>query len=903
MPQPKKTAKARRGAVKNVQIDQTIIDAKENEKLEKALSSRDQAPTASEVTPSNDDWKRFSTTLGPPFDSERITLKQCRQIRKDPMVAFGLHYIKVPIARANWLIDARDKNGPNAQVAAFIDAALRKIYARYVFQRTQALDFGYKAQVKRFILENPGGVYRESAAKEADPLKRIKPIWDEGNILPYIWKPPVGLKPELVTPRFVESGPKAGEFDGMVYEVPAAQRTKAMGFKAQNKKGSQAGKIIDVFHALWGTNQKDEEDGSIYGYPRVAYARDYWWAYRMLYGFSNRAYERLAIPPVIARYPIGTTVIDDISGERLENQAIALEMAERIRSNAVAAVPSTMQTTGMDASATNVPEWDFKFMETPTEALTVFDARFNYLNVMKLRSIWVPEQAFIEGAGGQSSRNVASQMAQIFEASQLVMMEEIAAEINAYMIPQLLVVNFPEFINNGGRAEMKTHGFKPEDLEFYKQILQLIGQGDPAKLADIDVIELLDRINVPLKDPRDYEIEQQNIAQNLANQGPPLVNPTPTAVGTIANPNVNPGQNNGGSVPEPNPPGTLVAGFSDAAQPYIYMQPQETYNTAMMFADPDTDNFLASLPSTKHYADKTLRALSLQLRRLWQGHFRRLYPELAGHVAKIDDFLVLADSEPNSSKRVTKKQAETAAKKILNSFSISSDVMEELRLRSASILAKMGVRAANLDLRKLKRRDVEIEDNAWENWLEEQTGRLLKFTDDTFRSEMRVFLVNNIREGKTGKELADEIAQHFSGFPVTKADRIARSETRDAVNAGTLIASEAAGISYLKARDGEEFDEDCKERNGTLLTVKEAWKEMRKEHSYGTLGFDPIPRLEFSVKNVRNMPDDVPDGAAAFFDNEKSVAYVLADIPEKDAQQFLMELSDWLMKQEYEEAS
>jgi hypothetical protein len=123
------------------------------------------------------------------------------------------------------------------------------------------------------------------------------------------------------------------------------------------------------------------------------------------------------------------------------------------------------------------------------------------------------------------------------------------------------------------------------------------------------------------------------------------------------------------------------------------------------------------------------------------------------------------------------------------------------------------------------------------------------------------------------------------------------------VNAGTLIASEAAGISYLKARDGEEFDEDCKERNGTLLTVKEAWKEMRKEHSYGTLGFDPIPRLEFSVKNVRNMPDDVPDGAAAFFDNEKSVAYVLADIPEKDAQQFLMELSDWLMKQEYEEAS
>ena len=42
---------------------------------------------------------------------------------------------------------------------------------------------------------------------------------------------------------------------------------------------------------------------------------------------------------------------------------------------------------------------------------------------MKLRSVWVPEQAFIEGEGGTSSRNVAAQMAEIFIESQALLME------------------------------------------------------------------------------------------------------------------------------------------------------------------------------------------------------------------------------------------------------------------------------------------------------------------------------------------------------------------------------------------------------------------------------------------------------------------------------------------------
>ena len=179
---------------------------------------------------------------------------------------------------------------------------------------------------------------------------------------------------------------------------------------------------------------------------------------------------------MIAFHPEGNSVIDETTGETRPNWEIALEMADRLRSNAVAAVPSTMAEAGMGESSNTQRAWDFKFLETPFQSLQIFDERFNYLNVMKLRSVWVPEQAFIEGEGGTSSRNVAAQMAEIFIESQALLMDEIDDEINRYMIPQLLIVNFPEFINNGGVAFKVSHGFRKEDIEFYKQVLQLVGQ-------------------------------------------------------------------------------------------------------------------------------------------------------------------------------------------------------------------------------------------------------------------------------------------------------------------------------------------------------------------------------------------------------------------------------------------
>ena len=856
-----------------VKIDEGGVEEEDVAKIEKSIKGTDQAPTVAQQTPSTDLWNRMRDVLGPPFDSERVTLYQMRQMRKDAMIAFGLHYIKVPLVRANWHIEARDKDGPNAQVAAFVDAALRPIYARLIFQRTLALDFGFQASVKRFIMKNPGGIYSDT--REENEENRIKPIWDEGSVEPVIWKAPVPLRPELVQVVFDD---KTGEFAGMTYAAPQVQRAST-----KTSRGKSKGLMeIDVYHSYWGTNAKDDEHGSIYGFPRTGHARDYWWSYKFLFQLSNRGYERVAIPPVIAFHPEGSSVIDEETGEMRPNWEIALEMADRLRSNAVAAVPSTMADAGMGETSNSQRAWDFKFLETPFQSLQIFDERFNYLNVMKLRSVWVPEQAFIEGEGGTSSRNVAAQMAEIFIESQALLMGEIDDEINRYWIPQLLIANFPEFLNNGGNAHKVSHGFRKEDIEFYKQVIQLIGQASPEKIAnEVDILEVLRRMNMPLRDPNDLERERQQLAAQQALGGPPLVTPGPGNVGVIANPNVNQGFTNGGSVPSGNG-ATAAAGFE---QPTMYIQPNDHIEILLA----DAEDFIANLPTSKHYADKTLRALALQLRRVWEAHFRRLYPDFARYVAGVER-LDLADDEKRI--RITKKTAEKAAKRLMKGFGVDSEELEKLAKRSAEIIRKMVDRGVKLD-QKSTRIEADIDEDDVESFVREQVGRLVKLTDRTFREEMNDFLVRSIRDGQGPKEIGDGIQAHYEGTPQVRADRVGRSETRDSVNAATLLSGQAAGIRYVRASDGEDFDEECARRNGRLYTIREAWKELRKEHPNGTLGFDLIPRANFSISYVEEMPEAAPTDSVAFYDEDSETAFIVFNSDGTD--EYLSHLGEYLI--------
>jgi len=853
---------------RDVSIEVGGITDKEVDKIKRMLGRREQAPTVAESSFGGPDWKRVLNELGDPFDFSRIPMKKRYQMRLDPMIAFALHYKEVPLATVPWHINARDKNGARADVAAFFDRAWRPIHASYVFQHEMRKWLGYVPIVERFEAANPGGTYIDP--RESDPEKQEKPIWDEGpNILPYVWKHFVALPPERCDPRWDD---RNGAFNGITYRPPGTLE-RHPGFKSRkNIIKKMAVREIDIFHSLWITNERHVNFNSIYGYPAVGRAYPYWWSYWFRWAMSDRAFERHAVPPMLAYHPEGGTWDED-EGRNIPNWQIALEAADRLRSNAIAAVPSSLETAGIDGG-TAMPAWRFEFLQPSGENFTWMDESFNYLDVMKLRSMWVPEQAFIEGEGGTSSRNVAAAMAESFNASQELDWNDIAESINRWIFPNLAQTNYQEFVNNGGVVEIVGHGFQQADLDFAAQIIQLIGQEDPGQFG-IDGQELLRRLKIPLKSPRELERDRQKVVG--APTLPPPVEPGAASVGVIPRPKatpLNPGQRNGGSLPEPR---TGVAADYDM----VYIQPNE-----VIILSDDAD-FLADLPTSKHYEDKQIKKLAAQLRRMWAGHYRMLYPNFAKYVGKQERF-DFAD-EPVSKRGVTKKAAIKAANALLGNWEVDSEQMDSLATRSRNIIEKMVRRQIKLEQDAVGD-ESDITEDTIEPFVNEQVGRLMKATHETVRDNLKTFLINEIREGKTPTEIGQNISNHFNEFPGWQANRVGRAETRDSVNAGTLFVGEAAKVKYTRMHDGEEHDEECRKRNGKLATIKEAWKELRKEHPYGTLGFELLPRATFSVEHVKTLDDNSP----ALFDPEKNTAFVTMNLSDDDLQTFFNEVIDYV---------
>ena len=644
------------------------------------------------------------------------------------------------------------------------------------------------------------------------------------------------------------------------------------------------------------TNQKDNEFGNLYGFPLIGHAYRFWWSYWFLWANLDRAFERMAVPPLVAYHPEGD-YIDEDTGERVPYWQIAIEAAERLRSNAIAAVPGTIATAGLEERGTQQREWEFRFLETPSNNFSAIEQHLSYLDVMKLRACWVPEQAFIEGEGGTSSRNVAAQMAEIFLESQANKWEEIADHINRYILPQLVAVNHPEFVNNGGTVRIIGHGFAQEDVDFLKQIIQLIGQGNPQDLQ-VDVRTALERVGVPLKTPGQLATEKEQLIQEALAAQPPPLTPGGGQVGVVPAG----GFTNGGSQPEPgstgtNGSGTLasnpvaaggsITGFAEGQMAYV--NPRPHIDLA------DHDEFLASLPQTGHYQDVTIRALAVQMRKLWLGALRNMYQSFArslkDEILGLEDItdddeypdIDLAGEQPKS--RLL-GQAQKAADKALKEWTISDEELERLGQRSRNLVERLMKRSINV-VAKQKGLSPTVNADAYDEFLERQIARLVKSVTKTTRENIRVLLVNDIMEGLNANQIAQHIRDHFDSFPEWRADMIARSETRDAYNEATLQVGENTGMRYVQAKDAQKgpTDEMCEKRDGKLYTIREARKQ--KTHPRDTLEWILMPRADFSIENVKELPEQAPEDSDAWFDAESCTAYVPVSMSDDDAEEFL----------------
>jgi len=475
------------------------------EKLAKRLS-QDRRPSTMTSSESWVNWDNMGDWLGQPFNVTKIPISKLEQMTRDPMISFGLMFAKIPLIRAPWYIKSSDPRR-----AAFVDQALRKIYGRFILAYSNCFDFGYSAIVKRFeYAENLDWTYIDKSGDEPQEKK----VWEDKTVKPLIWRPFLPLPPRQVSPHWT----RKGEFAGIDIALGNyTSRSMGASFPFEGRDGRPADIPLDW--ALWATNDKDAEFGSIWGYPRIGLAYRYWWSYWYKFGLADRAFEKWADPPVIVRHPTDDGIIPGTDDERVNYSNEALALAEKIRSGANVSIPSDA-VTGLDDRILNMREWEIEQLETEVN----FDAlnqSFEYQDVQKLRAVMVPEQALVEGKGGSSSRNVAQVFGDLFQESQAVVMQEIDDHINRYMIPQLLEANF----GPGGPSCTKvTTGFDPQDIEAMRTVIGAIANKGVEELP-IDLRETLGRLGFPLLSQKEHQKILDKKAEELAKMQPPEVKP------------------------------------------------------------------------------------------------------------------------------------------------------------------------------------------------------------------------------------------------------------------------------------------------------------------------------------------------------------------------------------------
>lgn len=827
--------------------DRTDLEvlSKRREALLRSLGGREQGPTLRAQTASHVNWRQLADQLGQPFDAERIPLSKLRQMRRDPMIAFALHYIITPLVRARWRINAVDQNGPNAQVAAFTDAVFRPIYARFVFQYLLSLSFGFQAMVKRFALEFPAGTYRDPSRPEGDEI----PIWSEGDIPAWVFKSFVALRPEKVEPVFVE---KTGEFDGIDFEDDEA---KTKGFSLATAVGSGQRKAnIDVFHSLWATCDKDSVFGDLFGYPRIGHAYRYWWSFWYRWTHADRYFERMAVPPLMVYHPGGT--YEDEEGNEYEDAAIAAEMGAMIRSNGIVTLPSDLQESLGSDRASNMRQWEVKYLEGGVMNADM-PKEFAQLDILKLRAMFVPEQAFTEGHSGSSSRNVAAEMGEMFTQSQSNLMAEIDDHINRFVLPQIVFANFPEF---QGRVEKITSGFAQEDTDFLKQIVQLIGEHHPAELG-VDIPTAMDKLGLPLMTPQQRLEQRQRLADERSPADPAVAEPIR---------------------------GRQV-GVVEEGDALFYQQPGEAFALSL------DSEFLEGLPDSEHYRDKRVRQLTAQMRRIWKRYLREQFDSFHDHLSQQRlEFAEDPEAEEGAGAEVaaglSAVVAAREASRIVSAWTLPGRAAKAAFDSTFAVLKKVFGRAADVELSKISA----SADVAFDGEAAERSDFVFASNERTMRGQLQEHLARELEAGRELDEIADDFRDHFRDHEEWQSRRVARSEVKDAYNAATLLAGKQVGVETVQAADASEgtdqhTDDECKDRDGKIYAIDDAIRV--DDHPNGTLFWRLIPKNTLSV-----VADDrlLPDNVMACYDHDSRVLSFHPDLPVDERRAYSVALVDRL---------
>ena len=625
-------------------------------------------------------------------------------------------------------------------------------------------------------------------------------------------------------------------YDGDVFsiEVPPHHHYVSNGVVTQN--------------SLWVTNEKESVMGSLWGYPRIGYAYRFWWSFWFNWGLADRHFEKDADPPAIVYYPANKPPLIDSTGQEVSRRDMALNIGERARSNSTIALPGD-PVIGEDGSTKNMREWEIDFAKGGGN-FDVFEKRFDQLQVMLLRSIFVPEEAF-QAKGGSAGYNSTSQLQEAFVASQIVLMQEIDFDLNRYVIPQLVMANFQKEWEAGVKVRKVTKGFDSNDVDLAKLIIQGIANKDASSLP-LDVEALLDAVGLPRLSP-------EKIAEQKAQQDQQAKQATPPE--------------------QPAQPG--VAGVNKQG---LYYAPRDEINLAQHEADA---RFMAELVSVGALADPIVLSDAQRLRSVWR---QALNYELAVATNLLQDYGNNLDLDETFFERLYRRISNRA---------------HDTAAHSRRALAGIMRRASTREMERAGLRDFSWDpsySDAASRYLKDRSEMMVQDITNTTREQIRTYLADLVDRKVEPSNMPALLRSHFSMFSEWRSDLIVRTEVANAYNMAVLLAAKDAGIKQVQAIDAQlgpdRSDPECIDRNGRIFTIDEAFAEQLKEHPNGTLEWR-ILHKPVRVKRAKT-PKNAPNALANFGEDEVEVT--LSDaLTDRQVNTYLRSVVDRMNEAAHEE--
>lgn len=636
---------------------------------------------------------------------------------------------------------------------------------------------------------------------------------------------------------------------------------------------------------------------SVFGSPRTKRAYRYWWSYWYRWTLADRMFENKVDPPKLVYYPTDFDEFldaDDVdAGDSRVNRIRdkALSLGDGARSGATIAMPADF-IEGQDGKLTNSRQWEISYLESNEQHFADMDTSFTHLDTQKLRAWFIPEQAFIEGRGSSSSRNVAQQLGEVYQESQQLLVDQYDGYVTDHMFTQFIAANFPEKV--GTPCRRQSRGLGVLDAQLRQVVLTLIGQvrGD---VLPVDVRTLLDQAGIPLLNEQQMRTEIKNIAELAAIGGPPQMDPSPNGAQ---------GYNAG---VEKTPMGESR-----------YVQPPQLIILS------ESDGFMEALPDTPHYTSPTSRSAIVRLRRLFLERYKDQYSSLASFLEALPT-LSLADSTSTATSSSNVKThadqilALWASQKSAGAIGHPSQVVGEagsIGELMASLISKLAMTGGESALKSARLATDDFDVATVTPWATQRAAASLASIDNTVRSEVQLWLEGQMQSSSDPHAAATAARAHFEDFPATHADRVVRTEARDAFNHGTLSALHLAGITQVQAHDASDgtdakTDAECLARDGRVYNVQDAMNV--NEHPNGTLYFTPLSTDNLRMERVDKLPDNLAGERvvrkeagsgrtlmaetatrSVGYDERTETLYVLSSVSEERARMYLKMLGHQL---------